>query len=246
MRKYFINIFIILAVIMGVFTNVYAEENENACSSIEKNELVKLASNVTATYEYVYNNINEVIGFNYIVYNVPNNMYVTISGIPDENGDELETSEVLEIDDETGIGKYYDENLTETYKVYFSVYSSTGGCRGILKSVYVQKVKYNPFSDLEQCSYEGMEDFIYCQKWVDKDFIYSDAVIVDKINKQLNKNQGKTVTICYSCEENEKNNDIYETIVKIRFYAIIGLSIGIVIDLIVIVVSFRKVEEYEL
>ena len=254
MKKYFIYITVLFISLFSIIPSINAEDK---CTSVELNDLMNEASKVTVTIEFVYNNINEVVGFNYLVYNVPNDMYVTYYGIPTEEEEEQEEDysgegpvedpiQILEVDRETGIGKLFDPNLEDSYKVTFTVYKTVSNCNSPLKTINVRKVKYNKFSELEQCKYDGMEDFIYCQKWIDSDFIYGDSVVIDKINKQVEKNKTKTTSICYSCGENEKNNDIYETIVKIRYYSIIGLSIGIVIDLITIVVLFKKVGDYEL
>ena len=228
-------------------TNVYAEDK---CDSVERNRLNKEASNVVATYEFVYNEINEVKGFKFIVYNIPSDMYVTYKGIVKGNPGEENYAELekiaLPIDRDTGIGEVYDDNITDAYSIYFDVYSSTSKCSSSLKTIKIPKLKYNKFSDYPQCGYEGMEDFTYCKRWIDYEIQISEEYIVKQLNAQVEKNKSKAADICYSCDENEKNNEIYEMIVKIRNYAIIGLTIGIIVDILFIIIRWKKVGEFEL
>ena len=228
-------------VIFGFINNVYAENEEEVCTSEEQNRLMKEASKVTASYEYVYNAINEVEGFNYLVYNIPSNMYVVYSGMKSQESNDSEGTDVLPIDRSTGTGKVFDDNITDIYTVKFNVYAGNSSCGNSLKTLTVKKVRYNKLSELEQCKYLGMEDYIYCQEWIDKNFLYSDEKLVEKINEEVENNKSKTSTICYTCDENERNDDIYNTIVKIRKYAILGLCIGILLDMITIMISFKRV-----
>ena len=244
MKKKLFIICMILIAVFGINTNVFAKEDDK-CSSTELQELEKEASNVTATYEYVYDNLNQVVGFNYLVYNIPDGMYVVYKGLPSQKKGMNSFEDPLAVDYETKIGKLYDDNLTDTYKVTFTVYGS-GGCGEPLKSMSVTKPKYNKLSELEQCKYEGLDDYLYCQKWVESDFPYTEEQIREKIEQQREKNKNKATTECVACKENQKNEDIYNAIVKIRKYAIYGLIAGIVIDLIVIFVLYKKVGEYEL
>ena len=244
MKKKLFIICMILIAVFGINTNVFAKEDDT-CSSTELQDLKKEASNVTATYEYVYNNLNEVVGFKYLVYNIPESMYVLYKGLPTQKQGASEFTDAINIDINTRIGMLYDDNISDTYKITFTVYSS-GSCSEPLKSMSVTKPKYNKLSELEQCKYEGLEDYLYCQKWVESDFPYTEEQIRGKIEQQREKNKNKATTECVACKENQKNEDIYNAIVKIRKYAIYGLIAGIVIDLIVIFVLYKKVGEYEL
>ena len=244
MRKKLFIICMILIAVFGFNSNVFAKD-DNSCDPVKIQELKQEASNITATYEFVYDNLNQVVGFNYLVYNIPDGMYVVYKGLPSQKKGMASFEDPLAVDYETKIGTLYDDNLTDTYKVTFIVYSNES-CGQPLKTITLTKVKYNKLSELEQCKYDGLEDYLYCQKWVDTDFSYTEEQIREKIEQQREKNKTKATSECVACKENQKNEDIYNAIVKIRKYAIYGLIAGIVIDLIVIFVLYKKVGEYEL
>jgi len=246
MRKKLLFVIMLFLTIFYIDTTVYAANKNDNCTSIERNELINQASTVTASYEFIYNEINEVIGFKYLVYNVPSNMKAQYYIMDPDSEYVLYNYVNIPIDPETGYGEVEDYNINDAYNVFIRVYRPGNTCQGVLKSIKIKKLKYNEYSEYDQCKYDGMEDFSYCKQWIDSDFALSEQQIIDKMNEQLEKNKVRTTGVCISCEENEQNNEIYETIVKIRKYAIIGLSIGIAVDLIMIYVFIKRVGESRL
>ena len=239
-------IFILCSFIFVPIVRAEDEENESTCDSIKLRELKKKAENVKATYEFVYNNDNQVIGFNYLVYNIPEDMYVTYKGLPSQSEEFLENADLLEIDRTTGIGKLFDNNITDTYTVSFYVYQTSHECTGIINSAKIKKLKYNPISELEECGYKGLEDFIYCKQWTDTDFPFSEYEIKKRIEEKLVKESNKSTSECVSCSENQKNEEEYNRMLFIKKLVIFGLISGIIIDLVVIINLFRKVGENRL
>jgi len=227
-----------LVAIFGFSNFVYADD---ICTSADRNELFKQASNIVVTLDYRYNQLNEVEGFNYIIYNVSDELEVSYSKI---FGDFVSfDTNSINYDYDSGIGVIKDDNLTDAYQVKFYVSDKSNKCLGILKILTINKPKYNEYSELEQCHYEGMEDFTYCQQWIESDFPYGRLIIIDRIDKQLESLKKKDSSICIDCDDDSDNDEIYENIVKLRKYAIIVLSIGIVINILIIIVHIKNIKE---
>ena len=245
MKKSKFYIFICVICIFSFLPIVMAEdvESTDSCDAIALNELIKKASKVTGTYEFVYNENNEVIGFNYLIYNIPENMYVVYSGIGSQKAGAYSDSALLELDPDTRIGKVFDDNIVDTYSVSFFVYSSDSGCGSILKTITIKKLRYNPISKIEQCKYDGLEDYLYCKEWVDTTFPFGEAEIIKKIESKKDKEKSKTTGVCLFCEENKKNEAKYNTLVLIKQVIMFGLISGIIIDVVIIIYLFRKVGE---
>ena len=245
-----VNVYLILIFLCSfIFVPIVRAEDEEekpTCDSIKLRDLKKAAEKVTATYEFVYNSDNQVIGFNYLIYNVPDDMYVTYKGLPSQKEEFLDNASTLEIDQKTGIGKLFDDNITNTYTVSFYVYQKSGECGSILNSVKIKKLKYNPISEIEECSYKGLEDYVYCKPWVDTDFPYTESEIKKRIEEKILKENNKTTSECISCSENLKNEEEYNRLLFIKKLVIFGLISGIIIDLVVIINLFRKVGENRL
>jgi hypothetical protein len=236
-------IFILCSFIFVPIVRAEDEENQSTCDSIKLRDLKKQAENVTGTSEFVYNNDNQVIGFNYVIYNIPDDMYVSYTGMKSQKVDTLEISENVVVDPETGIGKVFDDNLTDIYSVVFTVYQKSAECVDKLYTFSIKKLRYNSYSELELCQYEGLEDYIYCQPWVDTEFPYSSEEVKKRIESKIKNEQEKTKSECVSCSENQKNEEEYNKLVMIRSIVIFGLISGIIIDLVVIINLFRKVGE---
>ena len=237
MKKKIIFLLLSIFAFVGIINPVYAEGEE--CKSTEYNSLVKEASKVTGAIEFTYNEINEVNGFDYV-------MYVSYTGLPSQKEDIYTDSTVLEVDRDTGIGRLHDDNIKDIYKVYFSVFSLTSSCKVKLKQISITKLQYNKYSELEQCNISGMEDYMYCKQWIDQKINIKEGLVIEKIKNQAEKIKDKTTSVCFSCIENQRNDDIYNNIVKVRKYAIIGLSIGVAIDLLFIIINIKKVRESRL
>lgn len=250
MKKIIGYVIIIVLCTFAFIPFVFAEEEEETtvatCDSIKLNELRKRAEKVTGVYEYVYDNNNNVIGFNYLIYNIPDDMYVTYTGMPSQIVDTMKKSDTVEIDPTTGIGKVFDSNIEDVYTIRFQVYQYSNECGTVLHSFTIKKLRYNKYSELEQCKYSGLEDFIYCQEWVNTSFPISEEEIVKRIESKIAKEKEKTTTECLSCIENQKNEDTYNRLVFIRKIVIFGLISGIIIDIVVIIYLFRKAGENRL
>lgn len=258
MKKVNKYLFLIILFLFAFIPFVYAEdENENTCDSITLRNLTKEASKVVGTYEFVYDENNHVKGFNYLIYNVPDNMYVTYSNFnksdvkqeyeneDNDVGDDETINDILQlpVDSETKIGKVFDSNIYSTYEVYFYIRSNDGQCMNTLKTVSIKKPRFNDYSELEECNSYEVQDFIYCQTWVTQDFPLGSEDILKRIKSKKESAKGKTTAACVYCEENAKNNKIYQTLVAIRKYAIYGVILGIIIDIFVIIFLLKRIKE---
>ena len=246
MKKNIIYMFLLIMCGFLFIPFVYAEddvETSSTCDPIALKDYIKEAEKVTGTYEFVYDISNKVIGFNYLIYNIPDNMYVTYKGLPSQKDDTFEDVDVLDVDRSIGMGKLFDPNIDDIYTVTFNVFLSTGSCNTSLNSIKIKKLRYNPISEVEQCKYDGLEDFLYCKPWVEVVFPFGQDEIIKKIESKKDQLKEKTTSVCLSCIENEKNEEKYNTMLLIKNIVIFGLISGIIIDIVIIIYLFRKVGE---
>ena len=249
-----INKFLFLTIIclFAFMPFVYAENEEETkkCDAITLSNLTKEASGVIGTYEFVYDENGQVKGFNYLLFNIPDNLYASYVNFElsqdqmnDETVNETEKVKKVEIDPDSGIGKVFDSNIEDSYIVTFYIRSNDSVCLSTLKTINIKKPRFNPISEDEECNHYEVQDYIYCQQWVTQDFPMNYAEIIERIKSKKESVKGKTTAACVYCEENAKNNKIYNTILQIRKYAIYGVILGIVIDIFVIIFLMKRIKE---
>ena len=67
--------------------------------------------------------------------------------------------------------------------------------------------------------------------------------VEDRIQKQRESFKITATTECVNCINNQENDLWYQRILKIKMYVIIGLSIGIIIDIVAIIFMIKKIKE---
>ena len=191
MKKMFMSMLIFLICMFGVIGYVKADTSK--CTVQMQTELTRSVSQVTASYEFVYDENNNVRGFDIKVYNIPDNMNVlySISGKNSKNGNFII---------ENGTGKIFDNNLNDIYTYNIGIYSLNEGCNYKVKTLNVVKPKRNSYSDLVYCLYEENEKSPYCKEWITNDIKMSQSEVEKLLNSNLKKFKTTEATsVCVDC-----------------------------------------------
>ena len=247
--KRIISFFVVLLLVFSPL--VHAEETTTTttsqkCSYTQKYELRKEAENIKAVYD-IKKDDNGADYIEITLYNLKENLFISYTvkyqKTKKENYDDKPVTLNHYNFNENGeyVIKDYDNNDIKTYK--FSVNDMNGVCGTGLKVITIVKPKYNVYSDLDECRYFDSENYMYCKKWITKDFGDSPYYIKEKIKKQREQVNKLKSTECLSCAEIEKDNALYERILLIRRLVIIGLIIGIIVDIVVIILLAKRVKE---
>ena len=224
---------------------------ESTCTYKEKAEAKKMAQNVTAAYE-IKQREDGTYYINIIIYNLTDDLYVSYNWSTGKGKYETSSKNTITIfnfDTSMQDGKYTgiytieDNDINLIKKYVISVKSTKIGCADTLKTITLTKPRWNPISQIDECKYYDAKDNMYCKEWTSQDFKLTLEGAAIQLRKQRELNRVITPTECYSCEKDEQYNTWMERFNKIRKYAIIGLSIGIVVDLVVIVVLIIKIKE---
>lgn len=234
--------FVVLLCLMGI--KVKAEERTTAedttCSYASKAYLNKVAGSVEATTDFKYAEDGSVT-FAINIYNITEDIYVVVStkGTEGKVGEEYTILPTMTENNKYTFDVADIQNII-TYSV--TVRTNKFGCIHDIRKFTFVKPKRNKFHDMEECKYNEVLDYYYCQEWVTSDFALSEQDIIEKINRERQKKRQEKITKCINCKEEEKEENRFQ---KIKKYIIIGLSIGIVMDLIVIVVMIRNIRRAE-
>lgn len=236
-KKWFIVVLSIF-VSFSITTTVYAEET---CSYKDRAELNKIAASVTAAYEVKKDENNQTF-FRVSLYNITEKIYLNITS--SANPDEL----WIVNPPMTTNGIYtFDVKDTDTIITYtIVVRSSVSGCTEDIRRFNFIKPKRNKFFDYEECKYDDTAEYMYCQEWITSDFSLSDEAILTKIEEQRQKHKVVTTTRCVECVEDVRYNAQKARIMQIKKIIVVGLSIGISLDLIFIYIKASNIRRYEL
>lgn len=232
----------LLLVLFVVFVPAVKAENNtaNKCDYKEKAEKRKLAANVKVAYD-IKQRDDGTYYIEIFIYNIVDDLYVQYHS--KANTVVSSNTYVFSRDtDANGVYSFIDEDVS-TIKTYnFSVHSK-GNCSDELKSLTLTKPKYNSLSDMEDCKYFDVEEYMYCQKWITRDFGTDRATIVKRINKQRIDSINMKTTECLSCKLNEDSNAQYERLLLYKKIVIIALAIGILVDIVVIFILRNRIRE---
>lgn len=214
------------------FVKVDAEDM--TCNYASKALLNKVAGKVTASYEFKYDTNNNV-SFNISIYNITEDIYVTVEkdGIP-----------LIDINynmTKNGMFTFNDRNTDTIIKYDFIIKPAKYNCIHDLRKITVTKPKRNNLSDLLICKYEEVQDYSYCQEWLTESIGISEEVAIQKIIEERKRRQPTTTSRCISCEIDTKNKTNAARVHLIKTYIIIGLSIGIVLDIALIIFLIRRI-----
>lgn len=224
-------LFLIL-ICFSFISSTYALE----CSAKEKVNLSANATKITASYEFKTDE-NGVNYFLITAYNIDESTFLSYT---DESG---KIQSLVNLD---GVDpSFKDYNLDTTFKYQFDIYvNGSEGCISKVRSFTLVKPKKNPFYvSMDECKYEKMKDYYYCKEWISSDFKVDEDTIIKNIRAEFNK----TTTMKSVDDSGEKSNlvtilDLYK---QYRVYILIGLGLGIIIDIIYIYLSYKKIKNAE-
>lgn len=236
MRKY-VSVLLIFTLSLIVFLpKVNAADvnyDDTTCNYTSKAYVNKLAYNVTTSYEIITTEDNSYY-LELSIYNIVDDIYVTIKNENDKND---AGKSILPSETKNGVYtiRIDDVSNVETYNI--NVRTLKFGCTSNIRSFSWTKPKLNTYSRLIICKESIMQDYYYCQKWITQDFPLKEDVIMSRINKEYQNRQTTTTTVCTSCELEEKNDKELEFKRRLKNYIIIGLIVGIIIDLFLLVIQ---------
>ena len=224
--------FILFILFFAFFTSVKAD----TCSAQEKLKYINEAVKVTASYEFLKDEAGRSY-FNITVYNLSPNVMVFY--IDKDNVQHSMTGLDGKI---TESFVDYDIENSFTYKFNVSVYGE-GGCTSNVTSFSLVKPMRNYYYDnIPECKFEKMKDFYYCKEWINNDFYVDSNTIINNIKNEFNKT---TTVISEETVESDNLVTLLQLYIKYRVYILIGLGLGIVLDIIYIFLSYKKIKEAE-
>ena len=235
MKKMLLSMLTFLICMFGVLGFVKADTSK--CTPELKAEFQKNAANVNAAYEFVYDENNNVKGFDIKVYNVGDNMSVIYNLSPAKT----EKKGVFKKRDGTAI--LYDDNLKDIYTYNIEIYSVVEGCNYKIKTISLIKPKRNTYSELVYCSYEENEKSPYCQEWITKNINMSR----EDVEKILKNNIKKTTTteptsVCVDCGAEGVVYSIKGIYKKYKYTIIIAVILVLVLNIFAIVLLLKNGE----
>lgn len=219
--------------------NVFAD----SCDYKVKAQLNKYAFNVKAEYEFKKNEDGSTY-FDVIIYNIVPDIYINYKS---------------ELEGRTSIGKnvIYEETNSGTYKFSipipsqpfdYIIYVRTAkeGCAGDLRKFNLSIPIRNSYHDLDDCKRVGMEDYYYCKEWISDEFNLSSKEIEKKIREKYEALKKNTTTKCIGCDERARNAAKIKAFNELKMKIIIGISIGIVLDLIIMIFQIINIRRSEI
>lgn len=238
MKKNVFSLFLLMF-IFSIFNYNDVLAEDNTCTYEVKAKLNKIASEVEASYSFVYDENNKVIGFDISIFNITEDIYITYKS------DEATSNRVNVIYANTNNGTYtfrtYDLENIVTYEI--SIYTNKYNCSDFIRKLKITKPKRNIYHDYEFCQDEELEDYFYCKEWITSDISISESEIERRIKDKLDKVIVTTTTKCVACEvsaENIKNETIFK---KNKMIVIIGIVVAMIIDMFLIIkrlINIRK------
>lgn len=245
MKKYFKYLFCVVISMMCFVFNVDAEtttttSEDKTCNYASRAYLNKLAGSVKASYDFKYENDGS-ISFDISIYNITEELYLTVASSGKTSSVNESSFEILPSMVKDNKYTFNVKDSTNIIKYEFIIKTLKFGCTHDIKKITLVKPKKNKFYDMDICKHDEVEDYYYCQEWITTDFAISDYEIERKIKEKKESVKKTTTTKCLQCEIDVRNTARKEKYNYIKMYIIIGLSIGIIVDLVVIVILIRNI-----
>lgn len=222
----------LLLICFSFISSTYALE----CSAKEKVKLTSNATKITASYEFKTDENGESY-FLITAYNIDENTFLSYT---DEYGRIQSLVNLNHVDP-----SFKDYNTESVFRYQFDIYvTGSEGCVSKVRTFTLIKPKRNPYYvSMDECKFEKMKDYYYCKEWISSDFKVDNETIIKNIRAEFNK----TTTVVSVDNSNDKTNlvtflDLYK---QYRLYILIGLGIGIVLDIIYIYLSYKKIKDAE-
>lgn len=233
--------FLILCVV-SLFT-VHVNALEQTCDFQKRAELNKYAFNVKAEYEFKKRDDGSTY-FDIVLYNIVDSIYVNYKS--ENEGNDSAGVNVAAANTDNGTYRFSIPIPTSSFDYNFVVRTLDTGCPGNLRRFTLTIPIRNSFHDLDDCKREGMEDYFYCKEWIIQEFNISETEIKEKIAEKYQSLKKNVKTKCVGCEEKARNEALIANFKKFKMQVIIGLSIGIVVDLIIMILQIRNIRRNEI
>ena len=239
MKKYYISIFCLICSLLMFSLNVKAEE-EPTCDFKTQADLIQKAAKITARSEVVEEDGKQV--FKITVYNITEEFYVVVR--PEGGGLGIKNSFIIYPSMTTDQAyTFTSDDMDLIIKYRFTVRSNIPGCTDSITSFSSTKPKKNYHYNMNYCKYKEVVDYYYCQEWISQEFTLSDEEIQERIEKKRDSLTTTTTAYCPSCELEAEQKEREAKVIEIKKYIVMGLSVGIFIDLIVIAVLIRDLKK---
>lgn len=236
-KKYILCIFSLLSILL--FISDVAAEEDTTCNYNSKAYLNKLASNVNVAYDFKYET-NGTVTFDISVYNIVEDLYISYKA---ENSNEEKIFANMTTD---GTYTFNVKDIDNIINYTFIVRSLKFGCTHDIRTITLVKPKKNPYSDLDICKYEELEDYFYCQKWISQELSGNEKEIIAKIKEKKNSLKKNTPTRCIECEEENSLKKQKAEYQKRKMILITTISSGMLIDVIAIIVMIVRIRRYSI
>lgn len=237
MKKYLL--WLIIVTFLFICDNVLAVDySDTTCNYNSKAYLNKLAYEVDASYSLKQDD-NGNYSFDISIYNIVEDIYITYNV-----EDEIATTTVLPSETTNGVYTFNVADTTSIITYEITVRTLNFGCIDDIRKFTITKPKRNNYYDLDICKYDEVVDYLYCREWITQDFGLTDAEIKEKI---INKRSAKKVVITTTAASSESEEDTNKNKIEtIKRYLIIGLSIGIASDIVIIYIKISNIRRYEI
>ncbi|MCH5166599.1 MAG: hypothetical protein J1F35_01780 [Erysipelotrichales bacterium] len=234
MAKKLLIILFLLFSYFCITSNVYAEDN--SCTYKEQANLNKLAGSVEVSYD-IQKNTDGTYIFKISIYNLTSDLSVTVTNDYDA------TFFLTIVSEMTNNGTYTFEvnDYTNIIKYSFVVRATTSPCTSDLKKLTLVKPKKNKYHDYNECKLADTEGYTYCTEWITKDITLSESEVLEKIQEQRSYVKRIKTTKCANCSTNVRMSARLEMIMMYKRFIVIGLSIGIALDIIYIYLKVSNI-----
>lgn len=241
----YVRLCVVLMLSFVLFPVIANAEESNTCNYTAKSRLNEIAGKITAKYEFKYDNEGNVY-FVISVYNITNEVYVSMYDKTSRVGNNV--TNIYYKDTNRGTYSFEVRDITSIIEYEFTIRADSYGCAYDVREFVLIKPKKNDLHDLSICQHDETKDYIYCQEWFTENYKITREKMIESINTKILREGDKNTTTTKSMqqiikEKNEKAKKDYE---KIRETLIIVLSIGIVVDSIIIIIMNRRIRRYSI
>lgn len=233
-------ILVFLLIISSFFIvsiNVYALD-DTTCNYKSKAELSKAAYNADANYT-IKKDDNGYYYFEISIYNITDEIYAVVTN-------DINDDEIIVFNNMTTNNNYSFEvhDITTIINYVVHIRAIKYGCNDEFRKINISKPRYNDLSEIAVCKNNIMLDYTYCKTWVNRYFLETREEIIDKINNQYTKNKITTTTACITCMQSDAASLKIKRQKMLKLAIIIGLIIGIILDVGVIILLIIRLKRY--
>ena len=219
--------------------NVFAD----TCDYKLKAQLNKYAFNVKAEYEFKRSEDGNTY-FDIVIYNIVEDIYVNYKS--ESEGNSSIGTNVTYAASNSGTYRFSIPIPNKSFDYVFYVRTTKEGCAGDLRKFNLSIPVRNSYHDLDDCKRSGMENYYYCKGWIVDEFNLSASEIEKKISDKYASLKKNTSYKCIGCEEKARNEAKIKVFKDLKTKIIIGLAIGIVLDILIMIVQIINIRRNEI